>query len=383
MNKYIEEMIKQGILVGGKIIEKNGFIIFKRLPFEELVKLNEQDLAYATQSMGRAIFTINSNNKITNIKGVDSQLDNTELAPAQLVQAESVYISNPNKSYSESTYPINLVKFPGEQNNSLDIRFRGAAPLEDLEIEAEINKKMQYMGIKLPKIDFVKEFTKEFCESIGLPTKIPGNYSELESDYTKQNDERKQFLKQEYGNQYQEEVIEGMRAETINEFFIRLGIYELPEFLEFAKKLNMTIEDFEKIKENLQKEYDEFWTPGVLKSELENKDSKYIVAKDKENILGFAGIWISPIDVEITNIVIKKTERKKGIGSLLLDKLIEMAKETKKDNISLEVNENNLPAINLYKKYGFETLGIRKKYYNGIDNALIMTKYFYIAENKI
>lgn len=246
MNKYIEEMIKQGIIVGGKIIEKNGFIIFKRLPFEELLKLNEQDLAYATQSMGRAIFTIDSNNKITNIKGVDSQLDNTELAPAQLVQAESVYISNPNKSYSESTYPINLVKLPGEQNNSLDIRFRGAAPLEDLEIEAEINKKMQYMGIKLPKIDFIKEFTKEFCESVGLPTKISGNYSELESDYAKQNDERKEFLKQEYGNQYQEEVIAGMRAETINEFFTRLGIYELPEFLEFAKKLNMTIEDFVK-----------------------------------------------------------------------------------------------------------------------------------------
>lgn len=81
------------------------------------------------------------------------------------------------------------------------------------------------------------------------------------------------------------------------------------------------------------------------------------------------------IDSEITNIVTKKSERKKGIGTSLLDKLIEMAKEAGKDNISLEVNENNLPAGIMYEKAGFEIVGIRKKYYNGKDNAIIMTKY--------
>ena len=138
----------------------------------------------------------------------------------------------------------------------------------------------------------------------------------------------------------------------------------------------MTIQDYEEIKENLQTEFDDFWTPSILKSELESENSKYIVAKKDGEIVGFAGIWISPDDAQITNIVTKKTNRKNGIGSLLLDKLIEMAKETKRDNISLEVNENNIAAINLYKKYGFEELGIRKKYYNGKDNAIIMTKYF-------
>lgn len=138
----------------------------------------------------------------------------------------------------------------------------------------------------------------------------------------------------------------------------------------------MTFEDFEKIKNNLQDDFDEFWTPSILKSELENELSKYIVAKESENIVGFAGIIILPDDVEITNIVTKKTERKKGIGKLLLDKLIEIAIETGKSNISLEVNEKNLIAISLYKNAGFIEVGIRKKYYNGIDNAIIMTKNF-------
>ena len=137
----------------------------------------------------------------------------------------------------------------------------------------------------------------------------------------------------------------------------------------------MTFEDFKSIENVLQTEFDEFWTPSILKSELESSLSKYIVAKNEDEVVGFAGIIILPDDVEITNIVTKKNERKKGIGKLLLDKLIEMAFALKKD-ISLEVNEKNEAAINLYKKAEFKEVGIRKKYYNGCENAIIMTKKF-------
>lgn len=136
----------------------------------------------------------------------------------------------------------------------------------------------------------------------------------------------------------------------------------------------MTFIDFENIKEKLQEDFDEFWNANILKSELESENSKYIVAKENNEIIGFAGIIVTPVDVEITNIVTKKSKRKKGIGKSLLDKLIEMAKELKSETISLEVNEKNNIAIHLYEKCGFEKVGLRKKYYNGIDNAIIMTK---------
>lgn len=136
----------------------------------------------------------------------------------------------------------------------------------------------------------------------------------------------------------------------------------------------MTFSDFENIKDILQSDFDEFWNSNILKSELESENSKYIVAKENDEIVGFAGIIITPIDIEITNIVTKKRKRKKGIGKLLLDKLIKMAKEINSESISLEVNENNQIAIHLYESYGFKKVGLRKKYYNGIDNAIIMTK---------
>ena len=138
----------------------------------------------------------------------------------------------------------------------------------------------------------------------------------------------------------------------------------------------MTFSDFELLKDRLESEFDEFWKSSILESELKSINSKYIVAKENDEILGFAGILITPDATEITNIVVKKTDRKKGIGKKLLGRLIEISKELKKDSISLEVNELNIPAILLYEKTGFEIVGRRKKYYKGIDDAIIMTKFF-------
>ena len=87
----------------------------------------------------------------------------------------------------------------------------------------------------------------------------------------------------------------------------------------------MILEDFEKISPNLQKDFDEFWSPSILKSELESENSDYIVAILDGEIVGFAGFIITPVDIQITNIVTKKSERKQGIGKSLLEKLIEMA----------------------------------------------------------
>ena len=136
----------------------------------------------------------------------------------------------------------------------------------------------------------------------------------------------------------------------------------------------MTLDDFYKIEPIYSSDFDDFWKPINLKSELENINSKYIVAKLNGKIVGFAGIWFSVDDVHITNIVVHKDFRHQGIGSKLLEELINLS--NKKASLTLEVNTKNTNAQKLYLKYGFKNLGIRKKYYNGIEDAYIMTLYF-------
>ena len=135
----------------------------------------------------------------------------------------------------------------------------------------------------------------------------------------------------------------------------------------------MNLKDFEQIKENLQKDFDDFWNANILESELKNNNSFYLVAKNKNEIVGFIGIIKNVDFVEILNIVVKKDFRNKGIGNKLLQKIIEVVKEIKMQEIYLEVNEKNKNAIKLYEKNNFEKIGIRKKYYNGIDSAILMS----------
>ena len=86
------------------------------------------------------------------------------------------------------------------------------------------------------------------------------------------------------------------------------------------KKMN--ISDLDLIKDVLQTDFDDFWNYNVFKQELENSNSKYIVAMNNDEIVGFAGIWIAIDVAHITNIVVKKDIRKSGIGSLLLQELM-------------------------------------------------------------
>ncbi len=136
----------------------------------------------------------------------------------------------------------------------------------------------------------------------------------------------------------------------------------------------MTFDDYLEIEPIYTLEFDDFWKATNLKSELENSNSKCIIAKSNNVIVGFATIWFSVDDVHITNIVVRKSYRHLGIGSKLLEKLIELSNE--KSSLTLEVNTKNTNAQKLYLKYGFKNLGIRKKYYNGIEDANIMTLYF-------
>ena len=144
--------------------------------------------------------------------------------------------------------------------------------------------------------------------------------------------------------------------------------------MENIKIGDMTLIDYEQIKDILISDFDDFWTPETLKSEIQGENKKYIVAKESEEIVGFAGILLNFEEAEIMNIVTKISKRGQGIGNLLLRKIIEIAKTNHIDKIFLEVNENNQIAMQLYEKAGFEKISVRKKYYNNQEDAIIMSK---------
>ena len=117
---------------------------------------------------------------------------------------------------------------------------------------------------------------------------------------------------------------------------------------------------------------------GILLKEFNVKYSKNDYSKEyvyilNNEILGFIIYEYIYDRIELDYIYVDKEKRGIGIANILMNQMIDFAKENNIKNITLEVNKNNFSAISLYKKYGFIDGAIRKSYYNGED-ALLMIR---------
>ena len=107
----------------------------------------------------------------------------------------------------------------------------------------------------------------------------------------------------------------------------------------------------------------------INKEILSDTDSVYNYM-DGEKVLGYLEIRLVDGVIDIMNLFVNEEDRKKGIATALMNKMIE---EEDYSRIMLEVNENNNEAIRLYSKLGFKEISLRERYY-GENTAIIMEK---------
>lgn len=143
----------------------------------------------------------------------------------------------------------------------------------------------------------------------------------------------------------------------------------------------MTEEDVAAVAELEKKCFAVPWSEKSFHDEMKNKLAVYFVAKSDGRCIGYAGFWNVSGEGGITNVAVLPEYRRQGIGSMLIAQMIKTAMQLKLDLLTLEVRKSNIAAQGLYKKYGFDIIGERKRYYsdNGED-AWIMTKIF--ADNE-
>jgi [ribosomal protein S18]-alanine N-acetyltransferase len=105
-----------------------------------------------------------------------------------------------------------------------------------------------------------------------------------------------------------------------------------------------------------------------------SKHVEVLPPPSQELIIGAAGFWLMVGEVHIITIATRLTCRHMGVGEKLLMTVIDQAYSLHASVVTLEVRISNTVAQELYKKFGFNNAGLRRKYYtdNG-ENALIMT----------
>ncbi len=136
----------------------------------------------------------------------------------------------------------------------------------------------------------------------------------------------------------------------------------------------MQIEDIEQVYQIELNSFSAPWSKESLYYELEqNLFAKYLVVEYEGQVVGYCGLWVIMDDAQITNIAVHPDYRGKKIGEALIKFAIQLSKEMNAKRLSLEVRVSNHIAQALYKKVGFESGGIRKRYYtDNQEDALVM-----------
>lgn len=117
------------------------------------------------------------------------------------------------------------------------------------------------------------------------------------------------------------------------------------------------------------------WSKEAFLEMITKEDARYYVAESAGKVVGGCGVLMIAGEGNITNVVVEKKERNRGIGTKMLQYLIEDGYRNGLSAFTLEVRVSNAAAIHVYEKLGFRSEGIRPDFYEKpIEDAMIMWK---------
>ncbi len=144
-----------------------------------------------------------------------------------------------------------------------------------------------------------------------------------------------------------------------------------PDRLEIAP---MTTADVPWVTKIERASFSTVWPSDAFYNELNtNKLAHYFVGRIGDRIVAYGGVWVILEDSHVTTIAVDPAFRGKRLGEVMLLRLIDEAMERGAAWMTLEVRESNTVAQQLYRKYGFTTVTMRRGYYSDDnESALVM-----------
>ncbi|MBR8740955.1 ribosomal protein S18-alanine N-acetyltransferase [Nocardiopsis sp. MG754419] len=116
------------------------------------------------------------------------------------------------------------------------------------------------------------------------------------------------------------------------------------------------------------------WSEGMLRDELaETATRHYVVAESDDGLVGYAGLRFVPPEGDVQTMAVAETSWGRGIGRALLTELLAQGAERGVTRTFLEVRSDNPRAQDLYRRFGFVEIGVRRGYYQGAD-AIVMRR---------
>lgn len=135
------------------------------------------------------------------------------------------------------------------------------------------------------------------------------------------------------------------------------------------------MDDLEQVMQIEKENFSVPWTETGFFSFLIREDTMFLVAEEEGTILGYCGVVTASGEGDITNVSVKGNRQKEGIGGHMLTELLSRLADEGVTTVFLEVRAGNAGAIHLYRKLGFEEVGVRKNYYEAPREDGILMKW--------
>jgi ribosomal-protein-alanine acetyltransferase len=117
------------------------------------------------------------------------------------------------------------------------------------------------------------------------------------------------------------------------------------------------------------------WSTAQFEKEAQLPFSYFLICRENECLIGFGGFWNVAQEAQLTNLVVARSKRRRGVAQEILERLITEAHAARCVRMTLEVRSRNAPARALYEKMGFVQTSTRAKAYtNPDDDAILMEK---------
>ena len=172
------------------------------------------------------------------------------------------------------------------------------------------------------------------------------------------NENEKDMKENQVKAEYQQNIDNGSKSEIPEYRIVRMakehidGVYEV-ESLSFSVP----------------------WSKNSFTQELKNPLAYYLVILKDDKVAAFGGFWKVLDEAHVNNIAVHPDFRGMHLGDMIVEAMTQLAKEIEIREMTLEVRASNTTAKNLYSKYGFKMLGVRKEYYlDNKEDALLMFK---------
>jgi ribosomal-protein-alanine N-acetyltransferase len=136
----------------------------------------------------------------------------------------------------------------------------------------------------------------------------------------------------------------------------------------------MTLDDISVVQEIEREIFLTPWPRNAYRRELlQNKMASYIVLRDRDEIIGYAGLWKMHDEAHVTTVGVRRADQGRGYGMALMVALIDRAYALNSRWMTLEVRASNYGAMAMYEKLGFKVIGRRRGYYTDDgEDAVVM-----------